>query len=227
MRHRIVLTLLAFFPLCAFAQGNTSSSDDLKVTLKAEPGYKKQTRVVKTWSVYPTRRVVYEAPKAQGSTTNSQALLTKTYVDPTQKRMPASMPKPVVAKQAVQPKAVVAKSNAKVMKPVAVAKAPVMKANRAPASVAAVKAPVVKAAAVKSMAAAPQTPAVGTVVQAPAAKPLVLEPMNFKVAKAKPVQKRQVTSFSPYQAGMAKVTRASLPKKSSGLVGRQKIASNK
>ncbi|QDK44071.1 hypothetical protein DOM22_02295 [Bdellovibrio sp. ZAP7] len=232
MRHRIVLTLLAFFPLCAIAQGNTSSSEDLKVTLKAEPGYKKQKRVVKTWSIYPARRVVYEAPKAEGSKTNNQALLTKTYVDPTQKRMPASGPIPVVAKQGAQPKAVVAKANVKAFKPAtvpkstAVAKAPVMKANRAPASVAVAKAPV-KAAPVKAVAIARQQPQVDTVVQAPAAKPLVLESMSFKVAKSKPVQKRQISNLSPYQAGMSKVTRASLPKKSSGLVGRQKIAYNK
>ncbi len=218
MRHRIVLTLLAFFPLCAFAKGNTSSSEDLKVTLKAEPGYKRQTRTVRTWSVYPTRRVVYEAPKAQGATTNNQALLTKTYVDPTQKRMPASMPKPVVAKQAVQPKAVASKSNIKVMKAVVAPKAPVAKA--------AVVKPVAETKPV-TVATAPKTPVVDTVVQAPPAKTLVLEPMKFKVVKAKPVQKRQVSSFSPYEAGMAKVTRASSPKKSSGLVGRQKIASNK
>ncbi|QLY25911.1 hypothetical protein [Bdellovibrio sp. KM01] len=226
MRHRIVLTLLAFFPLCAIAQGNTSSSEDLKVTLKAEPGYKKQKRVVKTWSIYPARRVVYEAPKAANSPTNNQALLTKTYVDPTQKRMPASMPKPMVAKQVAQPKAIAAKSSVKAVKPVAVAKAPVMKANRAPASVAMTKAPV-KAAPVKAMAMARQQPQVDTVVQVPTAKPLVLESMSFKVAKSKPVQKRQISNLSPYQAGMSKVTRASLPKKSSGLVGRQKIAYNK
>ncbi|WP_413291680.1 hypothetical protein ACLSU7_09695 [Bdellovibrio sp. HCB185ZH] len=235
MRHRIVLTLLAFFPLCAIAQGNTSSSEDLKVTLKAEPGYKKQKRVVKTWSIYPARRVVYEAPKAEGSKTNNQALLTKTYVDPTQKRMPASMSKPapkaMIAKQVAQPKVVVAKANVKTAKPAALtkstalAKASVMKANRAPASVATAKAPV-KAVPAK-VAVARQQPPVGTVVQAPTAQPMVLEPMSFKVAKSKQVQKRQISNLSPYQAGMAKVTRASLPKKSSGLVGRQKIAYNK
>ena len=196
--------------MSAFAQGNTSSSNDLKVTLKPEPGYVKQKRVVKTWSVYPTRRVVYEAPQAKGSTTNNQALLTKTYIDPTQKRMPAAVAKPVVvAKQAkpVVTKTVVAK-NTVAMKPVAVAKAaPAIKANRAPASV--------QPVAVKPVV-APATPS----------NTLVLEPMTVKAAKAKPIQKRQIAKISPYEAGMAKVTRASSPKKSSGLVGRKKIAYN-
>ncbi|UYL10127.1 hypothetical protein B9G69_005985 [Bdellovibrio sp. SKB1291214] len=210
MRQRIVLTLLALLPLCATAQANTSSSNDLKVTLKPEPGYVKQKRVVKTWSVYPTRRVVYEAPQTKGSATNNQALLTKTYIDPTQKRMPASVAKPVIAKQTkpVAAKTVVAKNNVKVVKPVAVAKAaPAIKANRAPASV--------QTAAVKPAA-----------TSAVAPNTLVLEPMTVKAAKAKPIQKRQIAKISPYEAGMAKVTRASSPKKSSGLVGRKKIAYN-
>jgi hypothetical protein len=214
MRHSIFLILLAALPLSAFAQGNTSSSNDLKVTLRPEPGYVKQKRVVKTWSVYPTRRVVYEAPQAKGSTTNNQALLTKTYVDPTQKRMPAAVTKPVVVAKQTKPvatKTFVAKNDVKAMKPmVASAKASAIRANRAPASIP-------TQAAVKPVAA----PVVAS------SNTLVLEPMTVKAAKAKPIQKRQIAKISPYEAGMAKVTRASSPKKSSGLVGRQKIAYNK
>ncbi|WP_413576887.1 hypothetical protein ACLVWU_02200 [Bdellovibrio sp. HCB290] len=211
MRHSIVLILLALSPLCASAQGTSSSSNDLKVTLKAEPGYKKQKRVVKTWSIYPARRVVYNAPAAKGATTNTQPLLVKTYVDPTQKRMPASLAKPVIAKN---PKMVtINKVPRKAVKPAIVAKAPVSK--EVPARKIAAQKPV-------EVPAAPETPAVP--VYAEGKQPLVLEMMTIKVSKSKA---KKVSSLSPYQAGMSRVVRASSPKKSSGLVGRQKIALNK
>lgn len=231
MRQRIALILLALLPFCANAQGSKSTSNDLKVTLKPEPGYKKQTRTVRTWSVYPTRRVVYDAPQSKGSKTNKQPLLVKTYVDPTQKRMPASIAKPVVAKQT--PK-MVAKNNIKATKPM-IAKAAPMKANRAPASLAIAK-PVRMAAAVpaKKPVAAPSAASKMVASNGPT---MVLEPMTFKASKAKAKSvskntnvkssKRQVAYVSPYHAGMSKVTRASSPKKSAGMVGRQKIAYNK
>ncbi|WP_413559790.1 hypothetical protein [Bdellovibrio sp. HCB209] len=221
MRQRIALILLALLPFCAAtAQGsNSSSSNDMKVTLKPEPGYKKQKRVVRTWSVYPTRRVVYDAPQTKGSKTNQQPLLVKTYVDPTQKRMPASVAKPVVAKSSVKP-----------VKPMVAKSAPI-KANRAPASVMAAKpAPVVakKVAAQKPVTAPTSKP---TMV-ASNGKTMVLAPMTFKSSKAKnkiadKSTKRKVAHVSPYEAGMSKVARASSPKKSAGMVGRQKIAYNK
>ncbi|MEK2689843.1 hypothetical protein [Bdellovibrio sp. GT3] len=201
MRHSIVLILLALSPLCAFAQGTSSSSDDLKVTLKAEPGYKKQKRVVKSWSIYPARRVVYKAPETKGSKTNNPPLLVKTYVDPTQKRMPASFAKPVVAKPVV----------AKTQK-LASVKMPLRKSAKAAVQTA----PVAPVAA--------YNPPTMTANQT-----LVLEPMTIKAPKSKPITKTQkISSLSPYQAGMAKVVRASSPKKSSGMMGRQqKIALNK
>ncbi|WP_413583390.1 hypothetical protein [Bdellovibrio sp. HCB288] len=206
MRHSIVLILLALSPLCAFAQGTSSSSDDLKVTLKAEPGYKKQKRVVKTWSIYPARRVVYKAPETKGSKTNNQPLLVKTYVDPTQKRMPASFTKPVVSKPVVT-KPVMAKTQK-----LASVKTPLRKSAKA----------AVQTAPVEPVAA--YNPPTMTANQT-----LVLEPMTIKAPKSKPITKTQkISSLSPYQAGMAKVVRASSSKKSSGMMGRQqKIALNK
>ncbi|WP_413586266.1 hypothetical protein [Bdellovibrio sp. HCB274] len=217
MRHSIVLILLALSPLCASAQGTSSSSDDLKVTLKAEPGYKKQKRVVKTWSIYPARRVVYNAPATQGSKTNKQPLLVKTYVDPTQKRMPASVTKPVIAKN--QKLIATNKPSRKPAKSIAVAKASLNQ------PVPARKIATQKAVEVP---AAPEAPVVPPAASYSNEKqPLVLEMMTIKVSK-KSLKSKKVSSVSPYQAGMSRVVRASSPKKSSGLVGRQqKIALNK